>query len=511
VPALQQPAQAPSTALNQLNTDNGGYGGGGGFGYGAEWQPNNTVVATSGSVQCGGDITATFTWHEDDGQGSEDTPPQAVVIAETCAAQWFSWGDVAAMPTGGSSNGLGFPYVSLEPMVFGTYYWGLEGHSEGTRYKVKQNPGTSFSITCSPHVQVAGTGVVGPPQAGGVLNGSVSYQANTEPLEVILSGGIGPQDGKRYLIGQLVTATLSAGGLQPTSYSWSISGGEPFKYYTASSSEGKLLELKAEDMAGASLGFHFRKPPGSGNNGTATVSCQVHLATPPGALPVGGFDVTPSRDCGVEAPQFTFEAAVGTVQFDDEDNPTKFLLNGAQLLDENGNPVTRGSVWGGEVTTPAAFGSGGGWNFTQTVTPHRVIESLGETHNWSYNGKPGLDARFPAFPETQSGLYPADGSRQVDGDIPDQFIRPPFTRVEADDSLVAYMLYMPPGEGSAYVPLQIIMNWSWKGEASPNSSGGWTLSKTGKTGAYGEKFPLHPKWTHNNANGAFVPPLPPRP
>jgi hypothetical protein len=106
-----------------------------------------------------------------------------------------------------------------------------------------------------------------------VLNGSVSYQANAEPLEVVLSGGIGPKDAKRYLIGQLVTATLSAGGLQPTSYSWSISDGNPFKFYLPSDNTGTLLELEGEDLTGSSLGFHFRTPV----VGKATVSCQCPL------------------------------------------------------------------------------------------------------------------------------------------------------------------------------------------------------------------------------------------
>ncbi|MES2461421.1 MAG: hypothetical protein V4671_12630, partial [Armatimonadota bacterium] len=48
------------------------------------------------------------------------------------------------------------------------------------------------------------------------------------PVTIGLAGGIGPDSAKKYLIGQKCVASLNAGGLQPTSYNWTVNGGEPF-------------------------------------------------------------------------------------------------------------------------------------------------------------------------------------------------------------------------------------------------------------------------------------------
>ena len=219
--------------------------------------------------------------------------------------------------------------------------------------------------------------------------------------------------------------------------------------------------------------------------------------------------MTASRNCTVEAPVVSLATKIGTVRLNDMSSPSRMLLWGADM--QNGSGVTQieGCIWGGRVTTPAAFTSAGPgeWNFTQTVTPHCVIQSPGTTHNWSYNGQSGLDARFPAFPT--SGFYAADGALQVAGDTPDQGFRVPFTHVEAHDTLVTYMLLLPPGDGSAFVPLRRL-SWFWKGQVSadPSTSNGWRLHDMDASISGLEMFPRHPEWEHNNVNGQFTPPLP---
>jgi len=420
-----------------------------------------------------------------------------VVIKETSDASWYCTSNLNAMPTGSISNALGFgsqDYGSTS----GSDPFSQDHDSLDTRYQVKQNPGASFTIHCSPYAHISGTGAVGLPRGTGYGAASVDYKASAEPLEIILSGGIGPKLNRQYLIGQQVTATSLTGGLTATSYAWDVSGGSPFKSYTPGQDTATFTELNLDTETGSSLTFHFKEPIDP--PGKATISCITNLQVPPGALPTTPLTAIVSRKVAVVAPEFTFEAARGTVQFDDPNNPTEFRLDGAELYGVKG-----GCVWSGTVTAPPEFDSGGEWNFTQTVTPNRVLQSPQATHNFSYNGQKGLDEQFP-----YSTAFPADGTRHTDSDIPNQFIRPPFTNVKGADSFDLYMLYMPPDQGSNYVPLTQF-SWNWKGEAAPNSSGGWNLLDADSGSFPRTGWPLHPKWTRNNITGTWTPPLPPRP
>lgn len=99
--------------------------------------------------------------------------------------------------------------------------------SSGTRYQIKDQPGQSFTITSSPSAAVAGPAVAGTPTTnGGTVD--VRYTATASPLEVVLSGGIGPKNNKSFLIGQQVTGTVLTGGLTANGFNWTVSG-NPFK------------------------------------------------------------------------------------------------------------------------------------------------------------------------------------------------------------------------------------------------------------------------------------------
>lgn len=87
--------------------------------WGTETRSDGTVVATSGALHLGGTITATFTWQAYGyGYGTAEDPPKAVVIKETCNADWYGASDTAAVPSGSSSNGLGFSYEQTGPYPY---------------------------------------------------------------------------------------------------------------------------------------------------------------------------------------------------------------------------------------------------------------------------------------------------------------------------------------------------------------------------------------------------------
>ncbi len=321
--------------------------------------------------------------------GATEDPPSAVVVAETCSTSWSTSSNAPATSTGSSDNGLGFGEVRNAA--------GNGGSSSGTRYKIQQNPGASFSITCSPKVVFSGTAAAGPPIVGGNGVGSLSYSASAQPLEVTLSGGIGPKNGKRYLIGQHVGASLSTGGLTGGTFNWSVSNGDPFGNYTADQTIGHFTA--AWPTTTNPTGFYFKTPVISSTSGLpipVTVSCSAHLNVPAGALPAAGLDVAQNRACTAEPPSSaTFSVLTGSVSLQPTppSSPNIIRFGGKDDL-----PVTdRGIIWTGSVVTPPDFTVLGasGWNWVQLVTASRYRVNYGVAQHWVKNGLVCLDNTYP--------------------------------------------------------------------------------------------------------------------
>jgi len=490
------------------------YGGGGSFGWGTSTTSDGTVVPWSGDLHCDGAITATFTWSG----GADDPPPTSVVIMEQSSV--IAGG--VAMSNGLPStftldSGVDFNPVTGSPTpASGASYVNLNSSSGGTRYKIKEAPGLSFSITCSPSLEVVGIdmSVAGPPSnGGGSGRGGISYQATATPLEIVLSGGIGARDQKKFLIGQQVTATIATGGLTATNanYYWAVSGGEAFKSWTPTDKPNTSTTFVGlSGQTASTLTFCFRKVASSGTK--ETVACPVHLAVPTGALPTAGLDAQLSRDCTVDVPIVTFTAFTGTVQsiisdhFPDKTNPKgmQFLDCLDPLLTAKGQ--SEGISWNGTVKAPTGYGSGGGWNYTQLVTPGRSTTTAGVALPFSLNGTLVLDNTFgydPVFTDTPS-LFPDDGTLEESYDSPSYYFGQPFgtaSHVEVFDNFQTYILYKPPGTGSQFVPLKN-STWYWKGQGDQGTSGGiWILSKQDAKWTLGSDFPVHPMWSHNVTEG----------
>lgn len=117
------------------------------------WSADGYGGGTPGGTNSG-QITATFTW-----QGGK-APPAQVVVREFGVAVSSAGASPFPSPAGNASNGLGDPAITTNttwPIGSGLFLYdqtkvsGLDaGGSRIPHYRVIDQPGTSFSITCSP-------------------------------------------------------------------------------------------------------------------------------------------------------------------------------------------------------------------------------------------------------------------------------------------------------------------------------------------------------------------------
>lgn len=508
------PAKAQTSGGGSGGYGGGGYGGGGSWSqstptYTFSQQPtssgwnfsppngysrseSNTSVVYDGTLA--GTVSITFTWN---GGTNNEPPPQSAVVTETMQPSAISY--IGSTPTGTRTTNTGLP------------------GNVTTRYEVKTVSNGSFTVT-SPTMSASVSG------AQGNAHLSIGMTASASKVVVNLGGGIGTDWSKRYLIGQQATASLNAGGLTPTSYSWSADGGNPFKNWTASQSgtTPSTTQPSLGTETGSQFQFHFKTPTPGGTR--ATVTCSAHLAVPSGAAPAAGLDVNVSRDCAVEAPSATLGVHQGSVQVSGTP-PNYVYLGGAP-----GRTNDVGIYWLGTVTTPQAFvtsGSYGRWNWTQLITMNEqrmnagIWEQIATTippylpaPSSSYSiiyGVRVLDGYYP-YPEydprystNTGGWYPADGTEDGSDDTPGEDLEPEANITEKTylDSFNCYMMYEPPGGGSVAVPLRKVV-WFWKFHAT-KSGGVWSVpvDPTYAQWSFGAQYPEFPLWNQYHLNNLF--------
>lgn len=445
------------------------------------------------TCSCSGPITTVYTWQPD---GDGDNPPQQVVVYEHCETEWIGKGD--NIPGGSCDDGLGdSASYDYEQQPDGSYSG--SGYCSGTLYQIKPG-GQTITINCSPEAEN---------DAGNDGEAFVHYWANVSPLEVVLSGGIGYSSSKHYLIGQQCHATLDPGGLTPSNYNWMATGGDVFKSWTADQTNGVLSGLGTE--TGDSLDCYFKKPD------TGYVTCTVDLAVPSGAKPSGGFPGTQvTQTCSIDPPSASFSAYIGGVSFDDSNNAIGLTgLTPPTGFEQYG---TVGITWPCDANTPSAYLSAGqgNWNYVQLTKPGRTRTNQGVDQALYLNGLICLDNSYPygsnpssSFPGSPPS-FPADGSTDTYADGPTDTVSDGMTHLDDLDSFNTWLMYLPPGDNSCYVPIREIQ-WYWHGvlnfdgvgwdfTSSPNDCG-WSFD--------GDLYPHFPEWAVYISNNdlEYTPPV----
>ena len=219
----------------------------------------------------------------------------------------------------------------------GPYYYPY--HYKASSYdffKIIQNPDRKkhleVTLVCNLDLQPSV-----PTNPGNDCQGTVTYRVGAVAQDMLFRGGKPDEQtgNRKYLIGQRLSAeptpfwkasssqvlTPAPSGLNPA-YQWTIEGagddggigwgstntdestGEPFKAFTVIQSntqwKGQVVALAEDDLRKPALACCF-----ASSSSKIKLSCTVHLAVPPNALPVGGLDLTLTEYTPSEKPDTT--------------------------------------------------------------------------------------------------------------------------------------------------------------------------------------------------------------
>ena len=312
-------------------------------------------------------ITATFAWQP---AYVGDAPPNAAVVSEDSQVGWNSGGSGST----GLSGGLIVSGGTLVPCRAGQNSLTL---LQQTKNWVKTNPGTTFSVTCTPTATDTGTG--SPNYNYCVVGVSVGYVAAATPaiLSINLKGTTPDGNGNLdILVGQVCTASVvctPAADLSGATYQWSDPGGTTLQSWTP----GLAPVAAVWPSANASPSWYWNDLVGP----TRTVQCVVTE---------GGTPTTLTKTVTEQVPMVNTPATAiqpGFVYINDN-CPNK----GGALFVYAGGP---GMSVSATFSTPSPFGPGQ-MELVQTATPTDFYKtSDGKNHPDPISGLTGLDTSYP--------------------------------------------------------------------------------------------------------------------
>ena len=451
------------------NSNTGGYGGSGP----AQWGSPQGYPAS-----CTGDITVTFNW-------SGGTPPDAVIIAETCTAQVQCSHSMGSAYTNTCDNGLSSPAV--KSTSGSPYYPSDTITSTGSRYTIKQNPGQSFTITCSPNASLSGPNNGGDSGQGTV---SVAYGVSTTPVRLDITG----LTANSVLIGQGLTASLYTGTYPQSSWQWTVSG-DPFAGFQVTQTTGKAIELSPDMMKQATLSWFYRSLNGATGSNPSNISCAATVTFPDGTQQ----QVTKTETITVYAPTHSFKPYFGTVEI--LPKPSILNLPPNTLIAWDDPMYGYGFTLEGKVTTPSQFvgeEGNGVWVNEQivTITESYTLRGAARPTPDPNNGHTGSDGPF-YYVNTS---WPADGTLNIISDGPSNPIKQNMVQVTIAHVFQTFMLYKPPsadgGSPTTWVPLHEV-DWKVNGVANYfDFSQSWVLGTgAGVTSTKDIDVSVLPTWT----------------
>ena len=436
----------------------------------------NIVTGDSGTVS--GPITATFTWVPDT-QG--EPTPSSVLILESANAEWQSDPGAGFVDDGyGDAPTTGFNFDhSLETDTSYRFNW--------TRI---DNPASMFDVPigASAYAQVA-------VPFNGSWNAYISLTFTVHPISISLTGPTGGDGNGNFLLGQQAQFTAKSGEAYVSGYlagaAWTLSGCSPFKAFSYTMpvtsppvrSTGQVTQLGTADYGNETLTACFATPGTVSalrmisEHGTSSGTWSANYQFP---FTEAATVLSPT----VNAYSYIYDGTWTIVQAPDSNSPGFVRITDASggtgstsgeafqtsvSLPQNWQGSTTGSKW--NVVQLISFGSG---SSATTRTFNGVTQTFYAFDGTYNNGVPantytlGLDDTLPYEPPIPSsgnswpdGYWPVDGVTlgawndtpgfPLDQGMTDEWIRMTFTD---------YVMYLAPGTGSQFVPIQSVQ-WHW--------------------------------------------------
>ena len=326
-------------------------------------------------------------------------------------------------------------------------------------YSVVANDKITAAFTWQPN---NGNSTADPPPACAIIQqtSSVSWTSGTTPDS---SGNL------HILIGQLCTATL--GGI-PVSFSglqWTATG-KTLQGWTGGNG----------GSTGAPYGlanpYTWSQPhitdPGpawywSDVAGNKTITCTATVTPPIGQG--SAFSVTATRTVTLDVPAWTESDSANPTRIDNQYPPISGYALWAGSLVINNN----GSQWNDSVTLPPNLYTGNGdWAHLQIISVNGTHTIGGTATPVPNSGTTGLDGGFPY--RTDGSVYIDSGQIVSEGDSPGIALLDDYTNYTLNYSYDLYVMYIPPGSQSIWVPLTKL-TWTWAPNVNrPAPSGHWS-------------------------------------
>lgn len=284
---------------------------------------------------------------------------------------------------------------------------------------------------------------------------------------------------KKVLPGQKIILKCELPTVTVQEYEWTLPG-TTFKDYVANQSTGTLTPLAAGDKNQQIVRFYW-----ADTGDAREVKCRVKVNNK-------WYDIKNKVD--VKKPTSTLTATIGEVK-----------LNGAGdrcgLYPKAGQ--TDGLSFTGKVEVPTGFAEGS-WNWVQLVNDGLQRKLANGTVERGNNfGTYVLDNTYPyepppysAHPGTAGGY--ATGEEKTNSDTPSSGLDPnTLQSKETHDNFQTFLMFLPPGEESRYVPVRKF-TWWWKYKAT-TTAGVWSVvaGSTGEDKTDSVETTSHPTWTAN--------------
>jgi len=446
----------------------------------------------SGSVHCYGQIVATFTWVPD----VAEEPPTVAIVEEQGAASWTG-------TSGSCADGLGDTATAITngQTSTGIYYW------------VKENPGNSFTITCSPEAQASKSSSGGPGSPPNAAAG-VWYKALAMPLRLSLYGTTPGVDEEEITqidyaeIGQQISAAPTvdggASGITFQHYNWTIDG-DKFKNYVVGSGPPEndpnapavVNYLTATDLTSSQPTWAWQ----TSNKAPEEVLCHLEILV--GGVSIGYGDI--SRYATVLEPTSEMPRDVG---------PITYTYNGIQAGDPLNEEVPAPGVnFRATVTTNSIISDNlgpGKWMYVQLAkinadTTLFYTDVFGHWHIRYHSDVFELDNQWGYEPGDPANAWTADTQMHPAGDSPSWSLAGGMS-FDIADLFTMYLMYRPPGTYSQWVTLKKI-DWSWTTSGSRESSlDSWPEPPPGViTVSEAVECRTHPTWTTVMSNTVELP------